>query len=89
VRKARRKREEGRITAAAPKIDSYREQQFRELLEISRIPEAKLSVSQVEALLSWQGTTAGDVRRLVAMLEPDQRLIALRKAAGQHGAEAA
>jgi hypothetical protein len=89
VRKAWRKREEGKAAAGAPKMNVYREQQLRELLEVSKRTEAKLSVSQVEALLMWQETPADDVRRLVATLDIDQRVTALRNAAHQHGPEAA
>ena len=60
-----------------------------ELLEVSRRPEVKLSVSQVEALLIWQETPGSDVRRLLATLEADQRLTVLRNAAHQHGSSAA
>ena len=70
-------------------MNVYREQQLRELLEVSRRPEARLSVSQVEALLIWQETSADDVRRLVATLDLDQRLSALRNAAAQHGSHVA
>jgi hypothetical protein len=88
VRKAWRKREES-TAPAAPKANVYREQHLRELLEVSRRPEVRLSVSQVEALLKWQGTPAGDVRRLVETLDVDQRLTALRNASLRHGPEAA
>jgi len=90
VRKAWRKREESKAPAASPKATNvYREQHLRDLLEVSRRPEVRLTVPQVEALLQWQGTPAGDVRRLVATLDADQRLIALRNAAPQHGSAAA
>jgi len=70
-------------------VNTYREQQLRELLDVSRRPEVKLSVSQVEALLMWQETPGNDVRRLLATLESDQRLAVLRNAAHQPGPSAA
>lgn len=89
MRIAWRKQEAEKAAAAAPKTNVYREQHLRELLEVSRRPEAKLSVTQVEALLQWQQTPAGDVRRLVETLDADQRLTALRNAAHRPGFEAA
>ena len=89
MRIARRSRQESRVVLALPKVTNYREQQLRELLEVSRRPEVKLSVSQVEALLIWQETPGSDVRRLLATLEADQRLTVLRNATHQHGSSAA
>lgn len=85
VRKAWGKRDDSAATAAAPKTNDYREQQLREMLEVSRRPDVRLSVSQVEALVKWRQTPAGDVRRLVATLDVDQQLTVLRSAAPQHG----
>ena len=89
MRIARRSRQESRAALAPPKVNTYREQQLRELLDVSRRPEVKLSVSQIEALLTWQETPGNDVRRLLATLETDQRLTVLRNAAHQHGSSAA
>lgn len=85
VRKAWRKREDSASSAAAPKTNDYREQQLREMLEVSRRSDVRLSVSQVEALVKWRETPAGDVRRLVARLDVDQQLTVLRSAAPQQG----
>ena len=89
MRIARRNRQESRTALAPSKVNTYREQQLRELLDVSRRPEVKLSVSQVEALLLWQETPGNDVRRLLATLESDQRLAVLRNAAHQPGPSAA
>ena len=89
MRKAWRKREEHEAPAAPKTTNVYREQHLRDLLEVSRRPEVRLTAPQVEALLRWQGTPADDVRRLVATLDTDQRLTALRNASPRHGFEAA
>jgi hypothetical protein len=52
-------------------MNDYRVQQLRELLEVSRRGEAKLSVQQVESLLDWDETPDPDARRLKAMIETD------------------
>jgi len=67
-------------------MNSYREQQLRELLEVSRRTEVKLSFSQVESLLAWQETSPGDVRRLIGALDADQR--SMLKASRLRGAQA-
>jgi hypothetical protein len=52
-------------------MNDYRVQQLRELLEVSRRGDAKLSVQQVESLLDWDQTPDADARRLKAMIEAD------------------
>ncbi len=52
-------------------MNDYRMLQLRELLEVSRRGDAKLSVQQVESLLDWDQTPGPDARRLKAMIEAD------------------
>jgi hypothetical protein len=52
-------------------MNDYRMLQLRELLEVSRRGDAKLSVQQVESLLDWDQTPDPDARRLKAMIEAD------------------
>jgi hypothetical protein len=52
-------------------MNDYRVQQLRELLEVSRRGDAKLSVHQVESLLDWDETPGPDARRLKAMIAAD------------------
>jgi hypothetical protein len=53
--------------------NDYREQQLRELLEISRRGDVKLTVPQIASLLSWDGTSTDDARRLTATVATVQR----------------